>query len=284
MADLDAVRELVSRVVYNKGYDGLDGIDPLRRLLSKDADNTIAACLEQEMRRVDEKVRGGIAFILGARYFEIGRLDAIRALYASEDPIVTAAVLGSLTGDPGVTPGLGPAIVSLAVEGTVHPSPGVRASACVVLMNQCAWGVDMSGAVVPMLGLIGDADAGVRQSAAYALAHFARVKRYDLSPHIVLLAHCLHDDCIHVRTAAGRALWRLSGRRDISPAIHDLIKALESPAEYAEPRKNAAGALLSFARKSEENRALVDSLAAAARLDSTKKEISRFQQQLSDSN
>src|SRR5206468_309716 len=111
------IHELVSRVVYNKGYDGLDGLDPIRRLLWKDADGTVAACLEREMSQAPDKVRGGIAFLLGARYLEIGRLDAIRAIYRNEDPEVTAAILGSLTGEPTAHPEMGTGLVALAVEG-----------------------------------------------------------------------------------------------------------------------------------------------------------------------
>ena len=281
MVDQDAVRKLVSCVVYNRVYDGLDGLDPLRRLLWKDADGTVAAYLEREMGNMDGKVRDGIAFLLGARYLEIGRLDAILALYAHEDPGVTASVLGSVTGEPSANPELGPGIVALAVKGTSHPAPRVRTSACSVLMNQCAWGVDVSDAIVPMLDLIADPDAAVRQSAAYALGHFARVKRYELTPHIALMARRLHDENMHVCTAAGWTLWKLSGKRDIASAVPDLIIAMESPLDYDGPRKNAAGALLSFARRSPENRAQVSRLAASAHLDTAKKEISRFLQQLS---
>lgn len=281
MVDQNAVHELVSRVVYNKGYDGLDGLNPLRHLLWKDADGTVAACLEEEMSHAPDKVRGGIAFLLGAWYLEIGRLDAIRAIYMNVDPEVTASVLGALTGKPTANTEIGPGIVALAVEGASHPSCRVRASACSVLMNQSAWGVDVSSAIAPMLDLVEDTDAFVRQSAAYAIGNFARRKRYDLTPHIALMARRLHDENIHVCTAAGWALRKLSGSRDIAPAVPDLIKALESPLDYDGPRKNATGALLSFARKSHQNREQVRQLAAAAHLDTAKKEISRFLLQLS---
>lgn len=281
MVDQNAVHEMVSRVVYNRGYDGLDGLDPLRHILWKDVDGTVAACLEQEMRQAPDKVRGGIAFLLGAWYLEIGRLDAIGALYRSEDPEVAASVLGSLTGKPTAHPEMGAGIVALAVEGTSHPADGVRASACSVLMNQCAWGVDVSSAIAPMLDLIEDTAASVRQSTAYAIGHFARRKQYELTPHITLLAHRLHDENVHVCTAAGWALGQLAGKRDITAAIPFLVNALESPQDYDGPRKNAAGALLRFARRSAENRAHVRRFVAGAPLDTARKEISRFLQQLS---
>jgi HEAT repeat protein len=282
MVNQNTVHELVSRVVYNKGYDGLDGLDPLRHLLWKDADGTIAACLEQEMRQAPDRVRGGIAFLLGAWYLEIGRLGAIRAIYRNGDPEVAAAVLGSLTGEPTANPEMGAGIVALAVEGASHPAYRVRAAACSVLMNQCAWGVDVSCALVPILNLLDDTEAGVRQSAAYAIGNFARIKRYDLTPHIAVLVRLLHDENIHVCTAAGWAFWKLSGRRDIAAAVPALVKALEAPHEYEGPHKNAAGALLNFARKSPQNRAQVRQLATAAHLDTARKENLRFLQQLSD--
>jgi HEAT repeat protein len=280
MVDEEAVRSLLSRVVYNRGYDALDGLDPLRRLLWKDEDGTVAAFLEQELERLEGKVRSGIAFLLGARYLEAGDRDAIRALYLRDDLGVAAAALGSLTGDTSAHPGLGQPIVSLAVEGASHADPRVRAAACSVLMNQCAWGVDVADAIAPMLALIENTDAGVRQGAAYALGHFAKVKRYGLEPHIVLLARRLHDDNVSVRAAAAWALWKLSGSRDITCAVSGLVTVLESPQDYDAPRKYAAGALLSFARKSPQNRASVRELAASAHLDTSRKETSRFLQQL----
>ncbi len=281
MADQEVLRKLVSCVVYNQGYDALDGLDPLRRLLWKDENGTVAACLESEMDRIDGKVRAGIASLLGARYLEIGRLDAIEELYAHEDPQVTGSVLGSLTGAPNATPEIGPGIVALAGKGASHPTSIVRASACRTLMNQCAWGVDVSDAIAPMLLLIEDTDAEVRQSAAYALGHFAKVKRYDLAPHIALLARGMDDGNIHVRAAAGWALWKLAGSRDIAAAVPALVNALESSQDYDGPRKNAAGALLSFAKKSNRNRERVIQMTTSAHLDMTKKEISRFLLQLS---
>lgn len=233
------------------------------------------------MLHAPNKVRGGIAFILGARYLETGRLDAIRAVYRNEDPEVTASVLGSLTGEPTADPELGPGIVDLAVAGASHPSPDVRAAACSVLMNQCAWGVDVSCALAPMLDLLADTDAAVRQGAAYAIGNFARIKRYDLTPHIAALVPRLHDANLNVCTAARWALWKLSGSRNIAVAVPALVRALESPHDYDRLRRNAAGALLSFARKSPENRAHVRQLVAAATLDTSRKEIARFLQQLS---
>lgn len=281
MADRDAIHELVSRVVYNRGYDGLDGLNPIRHLLWKDADGSVAACLEEEMRHAADKVRGGIAFLLGARYLETGRLDAIRAIYSSGDPELAASILGSLTGEPAANADMGPGIVALAMDGASHPSHQVRASACSVLMNQSAWGVDVSRALTTMLTLLVDPQPSVRQGAAYAIGNFARFKQYELTPHVASLAPRLHDESIHVRTAAGWALWKLAGRRDIAGAVPDLVQALETPDDYAGPRKNAAGALLRFARRSPENRAQVRQLAAAAHLDTTRKEVSRFLQQLS---
>ncbi len=281
-ADKQSIHELVSKVVYNRGYDGLDGLDPLRRLLWKDEDGTVAGWLELELGVAPEKVRGGIAYLLGARYLELGRLDLIQTLVTSADAEVQASALGSLTGDTRSHSDLGNGIVALAIAGTATGSPAVRAAACSVLMNQCAWGVDVTDAVNPLFALLEDADAAVRQSAAYAVGHFAKGKRYELTAHIAMLGRLLRDENGGPGTAAAWALWKLAGKRDIVCAIPALVSVLEQSAANSAIQKYAIGALLACAKKSVESRDQIQALVASVGIDMHRKDMVRFLQQLGE--
>jgi hypothetical protein len=63
---------------------------------------------------------------------------------------------------------------------------------------------------------------------------------------------------------------------DISPAVPALVEALKHNEDWNEPRKNAAGALLHYAKISAENAKEVRKLAKAVSLDSKRKEIKNF--------
>ncbi|QEL14994.1 HEAT repeat domain-containing protein [Limnoglobus roseus] len=209
-----------------------------------------------------------------------GDLARIKTLFASSDAAVKAAVLNGLWGEPGGKPEVGPGVVALAVEGAAHPSPEVRRMACSVFQNQDAWGVDVSPAIGPLLALLGDADAEVRRTAAYATGNVCR-RRFDWSPHFAALRRLLSDPYLYLPEAAAWALAKMSrAGHDIGPAIGPLVRVLSRRREYGEPRKQAAKALLHYARKSAAGRDRVRRAVDAATLDGRRKEVTRFLEQL----
>ena len=280
MSEPSDVHTLVAQVSYNRGYDGLDGLDPIRRLLWNDADGSVAALLEAELPLVPTKVKGGIAYLLAGRYFELGSVQSIALLVSMGDAEIAAAALGALTADPGDNRELAAATVDMAVAGCEHMDGAVRAAACSVLMNLGAWGVDISAGVGHVGKLLVDPDAFVRQSAVYAIGNFAKIKRCPLAAQVAGVTQLLSDGSIHVRTAACWALWKLSRTHDISEAIPALFEILASTDPYDSARKHASGALLSFARKSQENMQNVRQTAVALVLNLETKEIVRFKTQL----
>jgi hypothetical protein len=193
---------------------------------------------------------------------------------------VQESVLDALTGDPRSNPQMGPAIVQLAIEGMSNASAKVRSTACSVVQNQCAWGNNVTAAVVPLRSLLEDVSDDVRYFAAYAVGNLAK-RRYDMASHIAGLRANVKSGNIHLRAASAWALWQLSRfKHDIGPAIAGLARLLADRDEYNEPRKRAAGALLHHARKSAKNAAEVKQQVKKVGLDSDFKEVKRFLEQL----
>ena len=221
-----------------------------------------------------------VAYAQANAFREAGDLAGIQALYAGGDAAIQEAVLNGLWGEPHASPEMGLGIVALAVEGMSHPAPGVRNEACCVVQNQCAWGVDVTPALEPLLGLLRDPDWIVRRMACYATGNVGR-RRYDLSAHLPELIHLLYDPNYQVKEPAAWALRRLSaGKRDIGIAVPGLAIVLADRDEYNGPRKQAAGALLHHARKSPENADAVRRAVATVPLDREQREVWRFLEQL----
>ena len=211
---------------------------------------------------------------------EAGDLPAIQALYATGDAEIQQSVLNALWGEPGSNPEMGPGIVALAVQGSAHPSAGVRTEACFVIQNQSAWRVDVTLALEPLLKLLQDPHPNVRRMAAFATGNVSR-RKYDLSPHLPALIRLLRDEDRYVREAAPWALAQLSrAKYDLAPALPNLFWLLMLEDDFDAPRKNAVGALLHHARKSPENAALVKQLCQEAVLNPELKFIQRFLDQL----
>jgi hypothetical protein len=222
------------------------------------------------------------AFHRATELRECGDLAGLKALFASGNDVVKAAVLNGLSGEPGENPEMGPGIISLAVAGAGHPSPEVRRMACYVFQDQCAWGVDVSPAVGPLLALLGDPDAEVRRMAAFATGNVCK-RRFDWSRHFTALRRLLRDKALYVPEAAAWALAKMSrAKHDIGPAVPDLVRVLASRDEYNEPQKESAKALLHHARKSQEGRDQVRRAVTGVTLETGRKEITRFLDQLGD--
>jgi HEAT repeat protein len=177
---------------------------------------------------------------------------------------------------------MGPGIIQLAIEATSHPAPAVRTVASYVFQNQCAWGVDVSEAVEPLRKLLADPVARVRHQAAYAVGNLAKHK-YDMSRLITPLRSNLEHEDMYVRESNAWALWQLSrSKHDIGSAVPDLVRLLkkEANSDYSEVRKQAAGAILHHAKKSAANAIQVKQAVEGANLDSRRKEIHKFVNQL----
>ena len=272
--------ELLAKVRYNSGVSAVEGLDPFRRMLENDADGAVLDFLKLEAPGLPDKIRGGIVFVLSEHYFKVGDMERIRALFASGDPETREATLGALWGDPTAFALLGTGVVDMAIKATSDSAEGVRTEACRVLQNQCAWKVDVSQAIRPLTGLLKDSAWRVRHQAAYAGGNFAAQKQYDLTGMVQPLTRNLAHENIYVRVASAWALSKLVKRHDISPAVSQLTETLTSKDDYNAARKNAAGALLAWAKRSKDHAQSVQAAIAGLPLDRQRKEVARFLREL----
>jgi hypothetical protein len=276
MADTAELSRLLSLVVYNPGYDGIDGLTPFRHLLERDDAGSTLHFLERELPALEGKRRIGVAFLIAEHLFKSDDLPGLRRLYGAGDAEVRQGTLNALNGEPRRGSEMGAGVVRLAVDGCGHPAAGIRAEACRVLMNQCAWKSDVSEGREPLWALLADPSAEVRQAAAYAVGHFAQ-RKYDMTAHITPLRHSLSDEKLWVQGSAAWALGRLARHKhDIGAAVPELAAMLASEDEYAAPRRTAAGALLHHAQKSAENAAAVRYHVHAAIPGSQRKEVQKL--------
>jgi hypothetical protein len=282
MADLSELSRLLSLVTFRADLNHVEGLDAFRSLLARDADGEVLRFLTNESERLEGRVRGGVAYAIAEHYLKAGDLGALQRLFATDDTDVKQSVLNALWGEPPASnPRMGPGIVALALEAARHPAPGVRTEACSVIQNQCAWGVNVSAAVEPLLSLLGDSSSRVRMQAACAVGNLAK-RKYDVSQHVQALRLNLGDSDFFVRTWSAWALWELSrSRHDIGAAVADLVGLLASGREDDDDaRRHAAGTLLHHARKSVDNGNRVRRCADGANLDASRRQVRRFQEQL----
>jgi hypothetical protein len=271
---------LLSLVVFDASLSVVEGLDAFRDLLQKDSDGRVLRFLKREMTKLEGKQRGGVAFVIAEHYRRRGDLKNLRKLFAINDAEVKQSVLNALWEEPGSNPQMGPGIVQLAIQATDDPSPGVRTEACYVFQNQCAWGVDVSGAVTPLQSLLNDRSNRVRHQAAYAVGNLAKGK-YDVSRNVAPLRRNVRHRDTYVRESSAWALWQLSRHKhEIGSAVPELVQLLTDDEEWDGPRKNAAGALLHHARKSAANAKQVNERVKSVCLDLKRKEIKRFLEQL----
>jgi HEAT repeat protein len=171
-------------------------------------------------------------------------------------------------------------VVALAIQAIRDPDAGVRTEACAVLQNQCAWKVDVSQAIQPLTGLLGDPAWRVRHQAAYACGNFAGQKQYDLIVMVSPLTLNLAHENIYVRVASAWALWKLAKRHDLSAAVPELARILASDDDYDAARKNAAGALLCWAKRAPAHLSEVRGAVSELIVDVKRKEVARFVREL----
>ena len=221
-----------------------------------------------------------LAFNRATQLREAGNLAGIRKLFAGGDTAIKQQVLNGLAGKAGGGPEVGPGIIALAVEGAGHPSPKVRWWAAKVIQEQGAYRVDVTPAHEALLELLADSDAEVRRMAAYATGTVCK-QRLDWTRHFAALRRLVRDKSLYVPEAAARALANLSrAKLDIGPAVVDLVRVLSGGDDYDEPRKEAAKALLHHARKSPKGRDQVCKAVRSAALDTGRREVRRFLDQL----
>jgi hypothetical protein len=280
MAELSEVGRLLSHLVYQPHIKHVDGLEPIRTLLAKDSDDRVLKLLKREMPRLDDNIRGSIAFLIANRYFDKGELKNIQQLFGMRDDIVKGGVLGALWGEPKSNPKLGPGIVELAIRATGHVSAGIRTDACCVIKNQSGWAVDVTRAIEPLGKLLSDKNHWVRHEAGYTAGLLAR-KKYDLSELIPRLRRNLKNKNQFVHGPSAWALREMSrAKQDISPAVPELLHALTYDEEWNEPRQSAAGALLHHAKKSAANTKQVNECLKGVKLPSKHKVIKSFLEQL----
>jgi hypothetical protein len=282
MADQAELDRLLSLVVYESDIDSVEGLFAFCDLLETDSDGRVLQFLKRQLPKLDDRRRGGIAWVLAGHYFKNGDLKAIRRLFATDDDTIKASALDAVCGEPTANPQLGPGIVELAIEGARHPSAPVRTAACVVFQNQAAWGVDVSAAIGPLRSLLADRSKWVRHQAGYAAGNLAKGK-YDLSPLLAQLRRNLKHNDQFVHGPSAWALWQMSrSKHDIGPAVPELVQSLKHDEDWEEPRRNSAGALLHHAKKSADNAQQVRRCVRRVRLDSRRREIKRFLEQLAN--
>jgi hypothetical protein len=280
MIDSSELDRLLSLVEFRAVGNYVEGLDAFRNLLDKDSDRTVLRFLTRALRSLEGQRRGGIAFILAEHFRQIGDLANLQKLFATDDPCVKESVLNALWGEPGSNPQMGPGIIQMAIDATNHSAPEVRTEGCSVFQNQCAWGVDVSHALAPLQSLLKDQNDRVRHQAAYAVGNLAK-RKYDMAEHIPLLRRNVKHKDMYVREASAWALWQLSrSKHDIGSAVPELVWLLTDTEEYNEQRKKAAGALIHHAKKSADNGKQVKQSIQGVRLDSKRKEIKRFLDQL----
>lgn len=280
MPTTSELRQLLSLVQFDARLNCIEGLTAFRNLLEHDSDDSVVRFLNREMPKLEGKRRAGIAYALAEHYRQIGNLECLQQVYASDDSEVQASVLNALWGQPGSNPEMGPGIVRVAIDATCHAAPEVRAEACSVIQNQCGWKVDVSAAVAPLLCLLENDSARVRMQAACAVGNLAK-RKYDMSRHVVPLGHNVRHTDVSVRNYSAWALWQISrGKHEIGDAVPELVQLLTDDEDWNDPRKNAVGALLHHAQKASGNLEQVRRCLKAVRLDPKYKQIQRFQEQL----
>ncbi len=277
------LNRLLALVEFRPVGNYVEGLDAFRDLLEQDEAGLVLKFLTRALRKLEGRKRSGIAFIVAEHFAKDGDLKNLQRLFGTDDSGVKQSVLSALWGDPRAFPKLGPGIVALALAATQHPAPEVRAGACSVLQNQCAWGMDVSGALAPLQSLLEDSSPRVRRYAAAAVGNLAK-DGHDLSGHVARLRQNVKHPDMYVRESSAWALWQLSrAKHDIGSAVPELVWLLNDPEEYDEQRKKAAGALLHHARKSAANRQQVKEAVRAARLGgSPRRHVRSFLDQLGE--
>ncbi|MDB5339086.1 MAG: hypothetical protein JWN70_4705 [Planctomycetaceae bacterium] len=279
------LERLLSLVKFDPRLSSTDGLDAFQDLLDGDEQTQTVQFLLRKLPTLEGQRAGSIAFLLANYYSRSASdLNGLRKLFATDDAEIKESVLSALSGNPGSNLKLGAGIVEMALESMHHPAPGVREQACWVIQNQSAWKMDVTGALEPLQSLLSDESRKVRRQAANAIGNLAKDK-YDMSAHIAGLRQNARHTDIYVKEAAAGTLWQLSrSKHDIGAAVPELVQLLTDKDDYDLHAKNAAGALLHHAKKSETNLNQVRQAIKQVRLNSKRKEIARFLDQLAEVN
>ena len=274
--DHSNLEELLSRVEFDASTNSVQGTIPFQLLLLKEPSGETLRFLEQAVQTLDGKRRSGIAFVLAQHYLRVGTIEPLKALYLSGDSDLQESVLNALWSEPHANPAMGPFVVNLAIGAAEHTSARVRAEVCRVFQNQSGWGVDVTKALIVLRTLLEDEDAGVKQSAAYAIGNAAK-RKYDVAECVKPLCALLTHEKMWVRNAGACALKNLAqSKHDIEFAVPELVRFLSDDDDWSDPRRNAASALLSYAKKSRVNAARLKAAMSRAGVNESCKSVKQF--------
>ena len=274
--DHPSLEELLSRVEFDARTNSIQGLGPFRTLLRTELSDETLRFLEKAVQTLDGERRSGIAFVLAEHYLRVGTIEPLKELYSSGDSEVQESVLKALWGEPNANPAMGPFVVNLAIQAAEHTSERVRSQVCKVIQNQCAWGVDVTNALIVLRSLLEDEDEDVKQSAAYAVGNAAK-RKYDVAECVKPLCALLTHEKMWVRNAGAWALKNLAqSKHDIEFAVPELVRLLSDDDDWSDPRRNAASSLLSYAKKSRVNAARLKAAVSRAEVNESCKSVTRF--------
>jgi hypothetical protein len=280
MSTIGELETLLAHAPYDSDVQFVGYSGEITKALESDSDTAIRL-LMREILGASGKKRSVLTYILVQHLVSVGDLANIGILWAEDDPQVREAVLNGMAYAHCPNVEVETAIVNIAVAGSESPVPSIRKMTCHLLKERSTKEVDMTAAINSLYRLLSDESQAVRHMACYAIGHFAKISRYDLNRFIELLRDNAEHTHVHVRDAAGWALWQFSRHKySIAIAVPQLLAILNDPDSYNEPRKKAVGALLHHAKKSAENAQSVLALVKQHPFDVRHKETLKFVEQL----
>ncbi|MCO6045278.1 HEAT repeat domain-containing protein [Aeoliella sp. ICT_H6.2] len=276
MPNTDELKVLIAEVECKAVSHDVDVLNPFQGLLDAETTDQVRNFLDRAVPNLEGLCSGDIALVLAEYHRHTGDVKKLRRLFASDDPIVRQYTLTGLCDEPEGDARMASAILHLAIEASDDCAPDVRTEAAYVLQNQARWDMDATPAIPALQTLLKDRQKQVRCQATYAVGNLAK-EAYDVSDCLPQLRRNLKHSDIYVRSATAWALREMSQTyHDIGPAVPELVGLLADDREYNEHRKQAAAALLAYAKRSPENASRVRHQLRDVTIDPTLKENKRL--------
>lgn len=270
------LKELIAEVESSAVTHGTHVLDPFRGMLELDTTDQLRKFLERAVPNLEGLCSGDLALVLSEFHRQAGDIKRLRQLFDNDDAIVRQFTLTGLCDEPEGNAKLALAILRLAIEAANDPVPEVRTEAAHLLEQQGRWDMDATEGIDALLLLLKDRQKLVRQQATYAVGGWAK-EGYDMSDCLAQLRRNLKHRDIYVRSVTAWALKEMAQTfHDIGSAVPELVVLLADDREYNEHRKQAAGALLAYAKKSPENASKVRRRLRDVTIDPTLKENKRL--------